>query len=76
MRPHLRDFKAEAEALGLTDVAFERGGKHWHVTGLLAGKTFKGVLPGTPSDRRGDKNSISELRRWVFETTGTKPWLQ
>lgn len=62
-----RTMRAEAERLGVRDVRFEQGRKHWRMfITLPTGRERFLVLAASPSDSsRGMKNAVGQLRRML-----------
>lgn len=71
MNEYHRGFLAEAERLGIEERSLTQGRKAFKFTGSIAGKRIIYFLCVTPSDsRRGLKQAIADLRRFVREAMG------
>lgn len=71
MRPYVQ----AAKDLGVTDIVVTRRTKHILISGKIGDKLLRQIVPVSGSDHRGLKNTISQMRRTVFQATGRKPWL-
>ena len=64
MRRLQKKLLSEARAFGARDLRVVHRRKHPAIAGAAAnGRRFLLPFPGSPSDRRSEKNSIAQLRR-------------
>jgi hypothetical protein len=65
---------AMAQRLGLPEAAIEPRGRHSALTGLAHGRRIQIVVPKTPGDKRGWRNTLAEIRRVMRQDIKGTPY--